>query len=102
MEMKSWLNPERDSARAPTSAPVGFRASRHPREAAVWKSAGIDVISMASNHSMDGGGAALMETLQLFRGMGRHCVGAGKNIVEARQPALVERNGVTIAVIAPQ
>ena len=87
------------SARASVPAPGVLRTSRHPREASVWKTAGIDIISMASNHTMDSGAGALLDTIDLFRDMGKQCIGAGKNIVEARKPAVVERNGVTIAFL---
>lgn len=35
--------------------PGGQHARQHPRMAAVWKAAGIDIVSMASNHSLDWG-----------------------------------------------
>lgn len=85
------------SERPPVLAPGGLRTSRHPREASVWKTAGIDIISMASNHTMDCGAGALLDTIELFRGMGKQCIGAGKDIAAAREPALVEINGVKIA-----
>ena len=71
-----------------------------PRVACLWKTAGIDVISLASNHTMDAGPEALLDTIALFRGMGRQVVGAGKDEDEARKPAIVERNGVKIAFLA--
>src|SRR5690242_9480222 len=50
-----------------------------PPVARIWKAAGIDVISLASNHTMDGGPEALLETMALFRGMGKQMIGAGKD-----------------------
>ena len=44
--------------------------------AAVWKAAGIDVISVASNHTPDWGPDALFDTIDMFRGMGKHVIGA--------------------------
>lgn len=71
----------------------------HPRLASIWETAGIDIISMASNHTMDWGPEALLDTQALFRGMGKHVIGAGKDSDEARKPAIVERNGVKIAFL---
>ena len=68
--------------------------------AGVWKAAGIDIVSMASNHAMDWGPDALLDTIDLFRGMGKHVIGAGRDGEEARKPAIVERNGVKIAILA--
>ena len=80
--------------------PGGEHSRQHPRMAGLWKAAGIDVISVASNHTPDWGPDALMDTVDLFRGMGKHVVGAGRNEAEARTPAIVERNGVKIAFLA--
>ena len=71
----------------------------HPRMASIWKTAGIDIISVASNHTMDWGPEAMLDTIELFRSMGKHVIGAGKDIDEARKPAIVERNGVKIAFL---
>ena len=80
---------------------AGGKGSRvAPRMASIWKTAGIDIISMASNHAMDWGPEAALDTIALFRGMGKHVIGAGKDIAEARKPAIVERNGVKIAFLA--
>ena len=66
----------------------------------VWNAAGIDIVSLASNHAMDWGPEALLDTIELFRGMGKIVIGAGKDADEARKPAIVERNGVKIAILA--
>ena len=69
----------------------GEHSRLHPRMAATWKAAGIDVISLASNHTPDWGPDSLLDTIELFRGMGKHVIGAGRNIEEARRPAIVEQ-----------
>ena len=68
--------------------------------AGVWNAADIDVVSLASNHAMDWGPEALLDTIELFRGMGKLVIGAGRDGEEARTPAIVERNGVKIAILA--
>ena len=71
----------------------------HPRKSSIWKTAGIDIVSVASNNIMNKGPEALMDTIELLRSMGSHPIGAGKNIAEARRPLIVERNGVKIAFL---
>lgn len=82
------------------TGPGGQHSRLHPRMAAVWNAAGIDVVSLASNHAMDWGPEALLDTAELFRGMGKLVIGAGRDAGEARQPAIVERNGFKIAFLA--
>ena len=68
--------------------------------ASVFSDCGFDVVSLASNHAMDWGEDALLDTIDLFRERGMQVVGAGRNLREARRPAFVERNGVRVAVLA--
>ena len=71
-----------------------------PHMASVFSDCGFDVVSLASNHAMDWGEDALLDTVALFRKQGIEVVGAGKNLEEARRPAILERNGVRVAVLA--
>lgn len=71
-----------------------------PHMASVFTDCGFDVVSLASNHAMDWGEDALLDTVALFRDKGFHVIGAGKNLREARRPAMVERKGVKIAFLA--
>ena len=80
--------------------PGGEHSRLHPRMASVWNAAGIDVVSLASNHAMDWGPDALLDTVDLFRRMGKTVIGAGKDGSEARQPAIIDRNGIKIAILA--
>jgi len=49
---------------------------------------------------MDWGPDALLDTIKVFGSMGIKTVGAGKDGEEARQPAIIERNGIRIAILA--
>jgi poly-gamma-glutamate synthesis protein (capsule biosynthesis protein) len=71
-----------------------------PRMASVFEDCGFDVVSVASNHAMDWGEEALLDSIALFRGKGIAAVGAGHNLEEARQPAFIERNGICVAFLA--
>jgi poly-gamma-glutamate capsule biosynthesis protein CapA/YwtB (metallophosphatase superfamily) len=83
-----------------STGPTGQHTRLHPCMAGVWKAAGIDIVSVASNHAMDWGPEALLDTVDLFRGMDMAVIGGGRNSEEARKPAIVELNGVKIAFLA--
>jgi poly-gamma-glutamate synthesis protein (capsule biosynthesis protein) len=71
-----------------------------PARARIWSTAGIDVASLASNHTRDWGPDALVDTIDLFHEMGIATIGAGRDDDEARRPAVFERNGVRVAFLA--
>ena len=71
-----------------------------PALASVLTDCGFDVVSVASNHAMDWGPDALLDTIDLLRDKGMQVVGAGRNLEEARAPAIVERNGIKVAFLA--
>jgi poly-gamma-glutamate synthesis protein (capsule biosynthesis protein) len=71
-----------------------------PEGAAVLRDAGIDVVSVANNHILDYDTENLMETLGLLDQHGVAWAGAGRNLEEARRPAILERNGITVAFLA--
>ncbi|MBI2224073.1 MAG: CapA family protein [Betaproteobacteria bacterium] len=82
------------------NGPSGNHSRLHPRMASLWNAAGIDVVSLASNHAMDWGPDAMLDTAALFRGMGKIVIGAGHDGDEARKPAIIERAGAKIAILS--
>ena len=71
-----------------------------PHMISVFSDCGFDVVSLASNCTLDSGEDALLDTIELFQKEGIQTVGAGRNLWAARQPAMVEKNGVRVAFIA--
>lgn len=71
-----------------------------PRMISIFSDCGFDVVSLASNHAMDWGADALMDTVDLLRARGIRVVGAGRNLAEARSPEIIEKNGVKVAFLA--
>ena len=63
------------------------------------KAAGVTVVNLANNHSLDFGTAALMQTIDLAHGAGLLTVGAGANAGQAFAPALVHTPGGTVAFL---
>lgn len=72
----------------------------HPRNAEALPRAGFDVMSFANNHHMDAGQEAFADTLAVLEKLGIRSCGAGRDLIEARRPAVVETNGTTIAFLA--
>ncbi|WP_107123040.1 CapA family protein [Streptomyces caeruleatus] len=62
--------------------------------------AGFDVVSLANNHSLDGGSLALLETRDLMRGAGVATAGAGEDGVAAHEPAVLDTGRGRVAVLA--
>ncbi len=80
-------------------AGVGHSRVR-PSMISVFSDCGFNVVSLASNHAMDWGIDALLDTLDNFHKRDIRTVGAGANIDEARRGAIIERNGVKVAILA--
>ena len=59
----------------------------------------FDAVTMANNHSYDSGPDALIDTRTLFNSKGIQVTGAGRDLTEARKPAVVERNGVKVGYL---
>jgi hypothetical protein len=71
-----------------------------PQMASIFSDCGFDVLSVANNHAMDWGPDAFLDTIELLRAKGIQTAGGGRNIEEARRPAIIERNGIKIAFLA--
>jgi poly-gamma-glutamate synthesis protein (capsule biosynthesis protein) len=83
-----------------TLGPGGQHSRLDPEMASIFKTAGIDVVSMASNHTMDWGPEPMLDTIERFHSMDIQVAGAGKDGEDARSPVIIERNGLKIAILA--
>ncbi len=77
-----------------------FTFRSHPARLSGAARAGMDLWSLANNHSRDYGPEALQETLEHVRKAGMEPVGAGADLGEALQPVIREIGGLRIAVLA--
>ncbi len=86
----------------PTFTPYGGGSRLRPENIAAIneEGGGFDVVSFAGNHAMDYGEEAFLDTLDLLKKHGIAYAGAGRDIHEARQPAILERNGTTVGFLA--
>jgi poly-gamma-glutamate capsule biosynthesis protein CapA/YwtB (metallophosphatase superfamily) len=62
--------------------------------------AGIKVVNVANNPSMYKGVEGLLRTIDLLDGAGIAHAGGGRNLAEARRPAVVERKGTRVAFVS--
>jgi poly-gamma-glutamate capsule biosynthesis protein CapA/YwtB (metallophosphatase superfamily) len=61
--------------------------------------AGIDVVSLANNHSVDYGRLAFLDTIRHSRRFGLAPVGGGANLRRAVRPATLVRGGLRVAFL---
>jgi poly-gamma-glutamate capsule biosynthesis protein CapA/YwtB (metallophosphatase superfamily) len=61
--------------------------------------AGIDVGSVANNHSLDYGRVAFADALAYAKRYGIRTIGGGASLAEARRPALLRRGGLRLAFL---
>jgi poly-gamma-glutamate capsule biosynthesis protein CapA/YwtB (metallophosphatase superfamily) len=75
-----------------------FRIS--PEEGSALRESGIDVVSVANNHTMDFGREAFVDTLRSLEDMKIAYAGGGRKASAAMQPAIFEKGGTRIAFLA--
>lgn len=75
-----------------------FRAS--PPAIHVLRAANIGCVSLANNHTLDFETTGLIDTLRLLAEAGIAHAGAGRNLAEARRPALVDVAGLRVGLVS--
>lgn len=70
-----------------------------PGMAQIFTDCGFDAVTVANNHMYDFGPDALLDTRALLLKKGIQVTGAGKNLEEARKPAIVERKGIKVGFL---
>ena len=78
----------------PQQDPVTDSFSAAPSVRADLRAAGFDAVSLANNHTGDFGDASLVRTVELLRAGGLGTFGAGRDLAQASEPVLLERNGL--------
>ncbi len=70
-----------------------------PEMAKIFTDCGFDAVTIANNHMYDYGPDALLDTRALLLQKGIAVTGAGRDLDEARKPAIVERNGISVGFL---
>jgi poly-gamma-glutamate capsule biosynthesis protein CapA/YwtB (metallophosphatase superfamily) len=76
-----------------------FRFRAEPEVAGALKRSGINLVTLANNHTMDFGEVALDETMLHLESAGIAWIGAGNNLAEARKMALYTIKGKKVAFL---
>ena len=71
-----------------------------PKYAYVLQDMGVDIVSLANNHSYDYGEVSLTDTIDTLDGIDMPYVGAGYNIEEAVKPVYFIVNDTRIAIVS--
>jgi poly-gamma-glutamate capsule biosynthesis protein CapA/YwtB (metallophosphatase superfamily) len=94
----AMVNMENPLTRATTRRPgKTFNFKSDPESVNVLKTGGVDLVTLANNHTMDYNGPGLKETMKTLEAAGIHAIGAGREITEARRPKILEIKGQRIA-----
>ncbi len=80
--------------------PKKFNFRVNPDLVKVLNAGKINLVSLANNHVMDYGQSCLQETIASLEEYHIHYAGAGMNVQQARQPAILEVHGVKIGFLA--
>ncbi|OGA49237.1 MAG: hypothetical protein A3G24_14360 [Betaproteobacteria bacterium RIFCSPLOWO2_12_FULL_62_13] len=91
--MRLWL------ARRGTASERAPHGCQPPEMARILTDCAFDAATIANNHMYDFGPEALLDTRALLEKKGIAVTGAGKNLDEARKPAVVERNGIKVGFL---
>ncbi len=81
-------------------SPKMFHFRSDAKNAAVLSAAGIDLVSLANNHTLDYGYDAMLEMLDTLDRAEILHAGAGHDLQAASKPAILTRNGVRIGYIS--
>jgi len=71
-----------------------------PRNIGAIARAGFDVVGLANNHALDAGHRGMFEMHGHLEAAGIAHVGTGRNLADARRPALLEAGDATVAFLA--
>ena len=94
-----FSNCERQYSRRGSASERAPHGRQPPEMAKIFTDCGFDAVTVANNHMYDFGPEALLDTRALLLEKGIAVTGAGRDLEEARKPAIVERNGVKVGFL---
>ena len=94
-----FANCERQYSSRGVASETSPHGRQPPEMARIFTDCGFDAVTIANNHMYDYGPDALLDTRDLLLSKGIGVTGAGRDLDEARQPAIVERNGIRVGFL---
>lgn len=76
-----------------------FCFKANPKTADCLTTAGIDIVSLANNHTLDCGKSGLTETMETLKHHNIEWCGAGSNAAETYCPKIITRHGLKVAFV---
>lgn len=70
-----------------------------PSRGPILKEMGVDIVSLANNHTLDFGTEALLDTITTLREYNIRSVGAGEDLEAAKNPSVITIKGRNIAIL---
>jgi hypothetical protein len=95
----AMVNLETTIGNAGAKVPKEFNFRSDNRLLTALKAAGVDVVTVANNHSFDYGLAGFTQTLESIKASGLQVVGGGANAAAAYAPAIIDVRGVKVALL---
>jgi poly-gamma-glutamate synthesis protein (capsule biosynthesis protein) len=97
LALANFENPAPNNFRWHTT---GVVFSADPKLIDGLRNAGIDYVSLGNNHIRDAGANGIAQTIDNLEKRGIAWSGAGEDLEQARQPAILEAGGVKVAILA--
>ena len=88
------------TSRGTPTADKTFTFRAKPESAAYLTEMGVDIVSLANNHSYDYGETSLLDSLDTLEAMDMPYVGAGRNLEEAVEPVNFIINDTKICILS--
>ncbi len=95
----TFSNCERQYSARKAAEGLSTHGCQPPEMARIFTDCGFDAVTLANNHMYDFGPEPLLDTRAMLLEKGIRVTGAGKDLDEARQPAIVEKNGIRIGFL---
>ena len=93
------VNLETSITRSEDFFPKGINYRMSPENAECLTVAGIDCCVLANNHILDWGQTGLLDTLATLKKLGVKTVGAGRDLVSARTPAILNVSQIQRVIV---
>jgi poly-gamma-glutamate synthesis protein (capsule biosynthesis protein) len=94
-----FANCERQYSSRGTGNELAPHGRQPPEMAKIFTDCGFDAVTIANNHMYDYGADALLDTRSLLLEKGIKVTAPGRNLAEAREPAIVEKNGIKVGFL---
>ena len=94
-----FVNCMRTYSTRPVANELAPQVGQTPEMAQIFSDCRFDAVTMANNHTYDNGPDAMLDTRANLQGRGIRVTGVGRNLAEAREPAIIERQGIKVGYL---